>query len=120
MLIGFFTAVIAIVSHVDVSASDWNLGKRMNGVSFLENSVISGILFALAMLCSLDRWLRGKAWGNRIPFSLLMVIFALAIFLCGSVNSLLSLLSRSPFYCSKGSCCLRLLFFFLPLWFSLS
>ena len=91
ILIGFFTAVIAIVSHVDVSTSDWNLGKRMNGVSFLENSVISGILFALAMLCSLDRWLRGKTWGDRIPFSLLMVIFALAIFLCGSVNSLLSL-----------------------------
>jgi len=92
MLIGFFTAVMAIVSHVDVSASDWNLGERMNGVSFLENSVISGILFALAMLCSLDRWLRGKTWRNRIPFSFLMVIFALAIFLCGSVNSLLSLL----------------------------
>ena len=63
----------------------------MNGVSFLENSVISGILFALAMLCALDRWLIGKRWGNRMSFSLLMVIFALAIFLCGSVNSLLSL-----------------------------
>ena len=92
ILIGFVTAVISIVSHVDFSANDWNLGTRMNGLGFLENPVISGILFALAMLCSLDRCLREKTWRNRLSFSLFMLVFAFAIFLCGSVNSILSLL----------------------------
>ena len=89
--IGFFAAVISIVLHVDLSANDWNLGTRMNGLSFLENPVLSGILFALAMLCSLDRWLKEKTWRNRAPLSLILVILALAVFLCGSVNSQISL-----------------------------
>ena len=89
--IGFFTAVISIVLHVDLTMTDWNLGTRMNGLSFLENPVLSGILFALAMLCSLDRLLIEKTWRNRVPLSLVLVILALAVFLCGSVNSLISL-----------------------------
>ena len=91
ILIGFFTAVISIVLHVDLSGNDWNLGTRMNGLSFLENPVLSGILFALAMLCSLDRWLKEKTWRNRVPLSLVLVILALAVFLCGSVNAQISL-----------------------------
>ena len=89
--IGFFTAVISIVLHVDLTMTDWNLGTRMNGLSFLENPVLSGILFALAMLCSLDRLLIEKTWRNRVPLSLVLVILALAVFLCGSVNSQISL-----------------------------
>ena len=91
IFVGFFAAVISIVLHVDLSANDWNLGTRMNGLSFLENPVLSGILFALAMLCSLDRWLKEKTWRNRAPLSLILVILALAVFLCGSVNSQISL-----------------------------
>ena len=89
--IGFFTAVISIVLHVDLTMTDWNLGTRMNGLSFLENPVLSGMLFALAMLCSLDRWLREKTWRSRVPLSLVLVILAIAVFLCGSVNSQISL-----------------------------
>ncbi|MDC2963945.1 O-antigen ligase family protein [Gammaproteobacteria bacterium] len=91
ILVGFFAAVISIVLHVDLSANDWNLGTRMNGLSFLENPVLSGILFALAMLCSLDRWLKEKTLRNRVLLSLILVILALAVFLCGSVNSQISL-----------------------------